>query len=55
MFDAAAENGLKAILEAVREHMPPHAMNALEETIRSYGKLCATNAVIEHLSRKSAA
>lgn len=54
MFDAAAEKGLKAILEAVRDHIPPHAMKPLEETIRSYGKLCAGNAIIHHLSNKAA-
>jgi hypothetical protein len=55
MFDAAAEKGLKAILDAVRGHIPPHAMKPLEESIRSYGKLCGSHAVIEHLSRKVAA
>jgi hypothetical protein len=55
MFCTATEDGLKKILEALRPHLPAHAMKPLEESIRSYGKLCGSNAVIEHLARKSAA
>lgn len=54
MFTATGEEGLKAILDAVRPYLPPHAMPILEETIRSYGKVCGHNAVIEHLSKKAA-
>jgi hypothetical protein len=55
MFDAATENGLKLILEALRPHIPAKAVKPLEESIRQYGRLCGSNAVIEHLSKRTAA
>lgn len=52
MFDETAEKRLQEILTAVRDHIPPHAMPILEQTIRSYGKVCGHNAVINHLTTK---
>jgi hypothetical protein len=52
MLAAAAENGLQAILAAVGQHIPPHAMPVLEQTIRTYGDLRASDAMIEYLAKK---
>lgn len=52
MFNTQAEQGLKEILNAVRHHIPTHAMQMLEDSIRSYGKLCGHDAVIEYISKK---
>ena len=54
MINPETEQGLQDILNAIRPDIPPHAMPLLEASIRSYGKCCGHDAVIEHLAKETA-